>query len=145
MPNPEARWTSSATAVVDPEGQHEQLEQAWTAALPRDWPPPVDLEQLHARLRETVVALRPASAPALLELVSVVIVYLAAHPERRRVEQAVIVEAIHEAYGTNVPAELADCLARGPGLEPHPRHHGSPAPRRHLHSRPPLRPEAGQP
>jgi len=31
--------------MLDPDGEHEALEQAWTAALPNGWPPTVDNEE----------------------------------------------------------------------------------------------------
>jgi hypothetical protein len=131
-----------AWTIVDPDGEHEQLERAWSSALPHGWPPPADIEQLRARLTEVADALRPGAEAGLLELVAAVIVYLAGRPERRRVEQVVFGEALREAYAEEVPAEITTWLATHPSLAPHTRHHGAPAPRRHVHSRPPAAPDA---
>jgi hypothetical protein len=125
-----------AWTIVDPDSEHEQLERVWTSALPHGWPPPADVQQLRARLTEVVDALRPGAEAGLLELVAAVIVHLAGHPERRRLEQAVIGEALRDAYAADVPAEITTWLAAHPSPAPHTRHHGAPAPRRHMHSRP---------
>jgi len=130
-----------AWTIVDPDAEHEQLEQAWTAALPHDWPPPADLQELRVRLTEAVEALRSAGQPPLLEIVSAAVIYLASHPERRRVEQAVVGEALREEYRGDLPPEIDDWLARQPVAAPRQRPHGAPAPRRHYHSRPPEAPE----
>jgi hypothetical protein len=126
-----------AWTMLDPDGEHEALEQAWTAALPNDWPPAIDNEELQARLKEAATRLRPAGDDALLELVATVIGYLAAHPDRRHVDQAVVAEAVHGQYGAGPPDDIARWLARRTPPRAHNRRHGAPKPRRHLHSRPP--------
>jgi hypothetical protein len=132
-----------AWTIVDPDGEHESVEQAWTAALPDDWAPAEGVEELRGRLGQVTDTATGDGDAALLEVVAAVVVYLAAHPGRRRVEQAVIGEALREEYGEDVPGEIADWLARHPSLAAHPRRHGAPAPRRHLRSRPPVAPEGG--
>jgi hypothetical protein len=86
--------------------------------------------------------LQSAGGAVLLEVVSAVIVYLAAHPDRRRVEQAVIGEALRERYGRNVPADLSEWLAGQPRPAAAPRRHGARARQRHFHARP-VAPEDG--
>lgn len=130
-----------AWTIIAPDGEHEEHERAWTTALPHGWPPPADREELRAWVTQIADALRPAGADGLLELVAAVIVYLAAHPERRGVEQAVIGEALREAYAQDVPAEITAWLARHPSPAPRARPHGALARRRHLHSRPPAKPD----
>ena len=85
-----------ARTMINSVGEHESIEQAWTAALPDDWAPAEGVDELRARLGEIAERLRGDGDGALLEVVSAVIVYLAAHPERRRVEQAVLGEALRE-------------------------------------------------
>jgi hypothetical protein len=133
-----------AWTIVDPGGEHEQLELAWSAALPRDWPPPADLGELRTRLREVTDALSPVAGRALLEVVAAAVAYLAAHPERRRVERAVIGEALREEFPEDLPPELAEWLARRAPAAPHQRGHGAATPRRHIHSRPPEPPDEGR-
>jgi len=132
-----------AWTIIDPDGEHESIEQAWTAALPADWAPAEGVAYLRGRMSEIAGLVRGDGDAALLEVLSAVIVYLAAHPERRRVEQAVIGEALGEEYGEEVPDEIADWLSRGPDLTAHPRHHGARQPRRHFHSRPPVASDGG--
>ncbi|MGZ4305463.1 MAG: hypothetical protein ACXVSL_11445 [Solirubrobacteraceae bacterium] len=125
-----------AWTIINGAGEHEPIEQAWTEALPDDWAPAEGIEELRARLGEITETVRGDRAAALLEVVSAVIVYLAAHPECRRMEQAVISKALHEEYGERVPDEIASWLATHAGVTARTRHHGAPARRRHLHSRP---------
>jgi hypothetical protein len=132
-----------AWTIIDPNGEHESIERAWTAALPDDWAPAEGIDELRTRLSEITDLLRGTGEAVLLEVVSAVTVYLAAHPDRRRVEQAVIGEALGEEYGEDLPEEIAAWLAREPSLSAHPRHHGAPASRRHFHSRPSSRAEGG--
>jgi hypothetical protein len=141
-------WT-----IIDANGEHESLEQAWSDALPDDWAPAEGVEQLRARLGEITDALSGTGDTALLQVVSdgdtallqvvsALIVYLAVHPEKRRVEQALIGEALREEYGAHLPHAISTWLARQPPHAAHARHHGAPAPRRHLRSRPPAPPDA---
>lgn len=132
-----------AWTIIDADGEHESLEQAWTAVLPRDWAPAEGLEELRARLDEVKYGLRAAGDRALLDVVSAVIVYLAAHPDRRRAEQAIIGEALREEYGQGLPDEITDWLAEQPSLTAHFRAHGARASRRHFHTRPPIPPDGG--
>jgi hypothetical protein len=125
-----------AWTIIDSDGTHESLEQAWTAALPGDWAPDEGVDELRARLSEVTDAVTGNDARVLLEVLSAVIVYLAAHPDHRRVEPAVIGEALRDEYGAQMPHEIANWLTRGEGPEPRRRHPGAPAPRRRFHSRP---------
>jgi hypothetical protein len=61
----------------------------------------------------------------LLEVVSAAVVYLATYPDSRRVEQAVIGEALREEYGDRLPQEIADWLAGQPSLTARLRPHGA--------------------
>ena len=132
-----------AWTIVNSDGEHESIERAWTAALPDDWAPAAGVEELRARLSQMTDQLRSAGDAGLLEVVVAVVVYLAAHPERRRVEQTVIGEALREEYGDRVPDEVVNWLATQPSITPHPRHHGALPRQRHFHSRPPPPTEAG--
>ena len=132
-----------AWTIVNSVGEHESIEQAWTSALPDDWAPAEGIEELRARLSQITDRVRGDGDAALLEVVSAIIVYLAAHPDRRRVEQAVIGEALHQEYGEDTPEEVAHWLAGQPSLTAHVRQHGARARRRHFHSRPPVPREEG--
>ncbi len=130
-----------AWSIIDPTGAHEAIEQVWTAALPEDWAPAVGIDDLRIRLGEIAGRLSRDGDRALLEVASAVIVFLAAHPDRRRIEQAVIGEALREEYGDSKPDWIADWLARRDGPAARVRAHGADAPRRHFHSRPPVAPD----
>lgn len=129
-----------AWTIINSDGEHDAIERAWTAALPDDWAPAEGVDELRIRLTEITDLLQAAGETALLEVVSAVIIYLAAHPDRRRVEQAVIREALDEQYGEALPGEIAAWLARQPSPAAHPRHHGARVRRRHFHTRPPAAP-----
>ena len=123
-----------AWTIINSDGEHDSIERAWTAAQPDDWTPAEGVDELRIRLSEISDLLQAAGETALLEVVSAVIVYLAIHPDRRRVEHAVIGEALNEQYGEALPGEIAAWLARQPSPAAHRRHHGARA--RHFHSRP---------
>jgi len=96
-----------AWTLINSDGEHDSIERAWTAALPGDWARTEGVDELRTRLSEITDRLRTTGDTALLEVVSPVIVYLAAHSDRRRVEQAVIGEALHEQYGDAVLEDIA--------------------------------------
>lgn len=126
--------------IVDPEGDHEAQEQMWTAALHEDWPPIGTAEELRARLSgiaDSIAWPQPAVHPrALVALM----VFLAERPERRRIEEAALAEALHDAYPNGFPPDIAAWLSeRQHAPAAHTRTHGAPEPQRHA-TRPP-RPE----
>jgi len=125
--------------IVDPEGDHEAQEQTWTVALHEDWPPIETTEQLRARLSETADAISwPAPAVHPRALVALM-VFIAEDPQRRRVEEAMLVDALDDAYPDGLPADMAAWLAeRRQTPAAHRRTHGAPQPRRHSDTRPPL-------
>jgi hypothetical protein len=125
--------------IVDPEGDHEAQEQAWTVALHEDWPPIETAQQLSARLNEIADAISwppPAIHPrALVALM----VFLAEHPHRRRVEEALLADALDDAYPDELPGDMVAWLAeRRQTPAAHRRTHGARQPRRHSDTRPPL-------
>jgi len=67
--------------------------------LPAGWAPAEEVADLRSRLSEITGLVRGDGDAAFLEVPSAVIVYVAAHPERRRIEQAVIGAALREEYG----------------------------------------------
>lgn len=132
-----------AWTIVDAVGEHESIEQAWTAALPDDWAPAEGVEALRVRLDEVRDRVQGGGDDPLLKAISAVVVYLAANPERRRAEPAVIDEALRDEYGEDLPVDLASWLVRQPSLTARTRHHGARSARRHFHSRPPVTPDGG--
>ena len=132
-----------AWTIVDADGEHESIEQAWTAALPDDWAPGAGLDELRMRLDQVTETVKGNDHAALPGVVAAVIVYLAAHPQRRRPEQALIVEALRDEYGEHLPDEVAAWLARQPSRTAHVRHRGPRTRRRYLHSPPPASTDGG--
>ena len=92
-----------AWTIINSDGEHDSIERAWTAAQPNDWTPAEGVDELRIRLSEISDLLQAAGETALLEVVSAVIVYLAIHPDRRRVEHAVIGEALNRAIRRGPP------------------------------------------
>ncbi len=120
-----------AWQIIDPEGDHDAQEQTWTAALHDDPPPIESVEELRARLSaiaDATVSPPPAVDPrALVALM----VFLAEHPQRRRIEEAALADALHHAYPDGLPPDMAAWLAeRRDTPAAHRRSHGVPEPRR---------------
>jgi hypothetical protein len=124
--------------IVDPEGDHESQERAWTEALHEDWPPIETAGELQARLSDiadTIAWPQPAVHPRVLVAL---MVFLAERPQRRRIEEAALADALHNAYPNGLPPDMEDWLSeRRQAPAARQRSHGSPAPRRHA-TRPPL-------
>jgi hypothetical protein len=128
-----------AWALIDPAGVHEREERLWVAALRNDWSPPQSVDELEARLDETVSAPRPSVDPGLLALVAAVIGFLAAHSERRRFDEAVLRDSLFASFwATGVPEEIEHVLEEG--VNSHARAHGVAHGLRHFHARPEARP-----
>jgi hypothetical protein len=72
--------------------------------------------------------------PAHLQAVTVVIAFLARHPERHLLEEGVLSEALHDAFTDGIPAPITAWLRTRPELaeppEPEPR---APGPRHTEH------------
>ena len=117
--------------IVDPAGEHEAEEEAWTASLRHGGPPLATSDAVRAHLDEMVSALVPRPPAVPVRVVAAVMAFLAEHPERRDAGDALLIDAIHEAYGDDVPGDVAAWLAvhrRSP--EPRRRRHGAAHPRR---------------
>ncbi|MGA2319368.1 MAG: hypothetical protein ABSG95_01325 [Solirubrobacteraceae bacterium] len=125
--------------IVDPEGDHEAQEHIWTVALAEDRPAIATTQELRARLNEIADAGSwppPAVHPrALVALM----VFLAENPQRRRIEEAVLADALHDAFPDGLPPDMEAWLAeRRQTPAAHTRTHGASQPRRHSDTRPPL-------
>lgn len=123
--------SDAAWQVVDPDGEHEGEERAWSAAIEREGPPIRSLQELRGHLDGQVAALAPQAAAAPLSAVAAVMVFLAAHPDRHDRGGALLGDALRNVFGSTLPAQLASWLAAWhakPGA--HRRTHGAPHPRR---------------
>lgn len=127
-----------AWGIADPEGLHEAEEQVWTAALARGWPPLGSTAELRSFLDSAVQALLPPAPSVPLTAVAALMVFLAAHPDRRQDGDSVLAAALHEAFGDELPppAVSAWLTERRSQSTPRARHHGAVAERRRFHSRP---------
>lgn len=120
-----------AWQIVDPDGDHEAEEQTWTAVLRVGWPPLATVADLRAHLDELVMAVSPPAPAVPLRPVAAVMAFLAAHRERHDLGEALLIDALHEAFGADTPRDVAGWLAdRRTSPEPHQRRHGAPHPRR---------------
>jgi hypothetical protein len=123
--------SGTAWQIVDPGGDHEAEEQTWTALLRAGWPPLATVGDLRAHLEEIVTAVSPPAPAVPLRAVAAVMTFVAAHPERRDLGDALLVDALHEAFGPDMPEDVAGWLEDRRSLaEPHRRRHGTPGPRR---------------
>jgi hypothetical protein len=120
-----------AWQVIDPGGEHEVEEQTWTALLQIGWPPLPGLAELRAHLDEIVTAVSPPAPAVPLRAVAAVIAFLAAHPERRDSDEALLIDGLHETFGADLPPDVATWLSnRRRSPEPHGHRHGAPHARR---------------
>jgi hypothetical protein len=120
-----------AWQIIDPGGDHEAEERTWTALLHAGWPPLPTLADLRAHLDEIVTAVSPPAPAVPLRAVAAVMAFLAAHPQRRDVDEALLIDALHETFGADIPADVAAWLDnRRTSSEPRRRRHGAPQPRR---------------
>ncbi len=126
-----------AWEIIDPEGDHEGEERAWVAALRQDRPPIAGLDELRARLGEIVESMSPPPPAVPLRAVSALVSFLAEHPERRRLEEAALADALRDAYPHELPDDVARWLAlRAREPASHRRRHGARQPRRQGGTRP---------
>jgi hypothetical protein len=131
-----------AWGFLDADGGHEAEEQAWVALLAADWPPIATIAQLRAHL-DAVAGELVAPSPAVpLRAVAALMAFLAAHPDRSEVDQALFAEALRDAFpGGELPGDVAAWrAARANQPASHRRRHGARRPRRGFRGRP-TRPE----
>jgi hypothetical protein len=123
--------SDAAWQVIDPDGEYEGEEQAWSARLESGGAPLASLEELHAHLDQLVAALRPTAPAVPPSAVAAVVAFLAAHPDRHDLGEGLLQDALHDAFGTSPPPAVAKWLsARRAQPSPHRHAHGAPQPRR---------------
>ena len=127
-----------AWEIVDPAGTHEAEEETWSALVPAGWPALATVEELRARLDEVVQTLAPPAPAVPLRAVAAVMTFLAAHPDRHGSDDALLSEALREAFplGDELPGDVAAWLSeRRLGSQPGWRRHGARQPRRYARGR----------
>jgi hypothetical protein len=125
--------SDTAWQVIDPEGEYEGEEQAWSARLGFGGAPLASLQELRTCLDQLVEVLTPEAPAVPLSAVAAVVAFLAAHPDRHDLGEALLQDALHDAFGTRLPAAVAKWLsARRAQPGPHRHAHGAPQPRRTL-------------
>jgi hypothetical protein len=72
-----------AWQVLDPDGDHEAVEQTWTAHVCAGRPPLPSDADLRTRVEQIATAVSPPAPAVRLRAVAAVMAFLAAHPERR--------------------------------------------------------------
>ena len=106
-----ARPLRSSWKLVDPDGHHDAEQRTWLALLPARGSPIATVEELCARLEEVVQALAPSAPRIPPRVVAAVMAFLGAHPDRRP-DDEVVVEALREAFPSDVlPEDVATWLA----------------------------------
>jgi len=123
--------SDTAWQVIDPDGEYEDEEQAWSARLESAGAPPASLHELRAHLDQLVAGLTPTAPSVPLSAVAAVMAFLAAHPDRHDMGESLLQDALHDAFGTRPPAAVANWLsARRAHPGAHRHSHGAPQPRR---------------
>ncbi len=121
-----------AWTTVDPVGMHEEEERRWVELLPRPSAPGSSLGELSSSLATAVASMGPAADSGRLKLVAALMRFLAAHPERRTLDEGLIQAALEEAFAPGpVPSEIGAALKqRADALDAHVRTHAArhPAP-----------------
>ena len=134
-----------AWTAVDPDGAHEDEEALWAAALPRSWSSPRSPEDLATVLAGVVTALSGTTHPARLKLVAAAMCFLAGHPAPRALDEALLREALHEAFAADgVPSDVAVELSiRAARVDAHVKARAArhPASRIHHHPAAEIQPE----
>jgi hypothetical protein len=95
------------------------------------WPPLPSHVDLRAHVEQLASAVSPPPPAIPLRTVAAVMVFLAAHPERRDGGDALLVDALRHAFDGNFPADVIAWLTgrrRSPGTRR--RRHGASHPRR---------------
>jgi hypothetical protein len=127
-----------AWQVIDPDGDYEGEEQAWATHLHTAGPPLAGLEELRTQLDELVSALSPPAPAVPVRAVAAVMAFLAAHPDRHDLGEALLMDALHDAFGADLPGDVMAWLsARRAQPGPRRRGHGAAQPRRTLGRRSP--------
>jgi hypothetical protein len=123
-----------AWTIIDP--RRARVDRAVRpAAVRADWAPAEGVAALRDRLSDVTDAVRADGDVALLRVLSAVIVYLASHPERRRVEQAVVGRRWTRNTGGAAGRDRG-VAARQPSPPAQTQRHGARQPRWHFHARP---------
>lgn len=120
-----------AWELLDPGDEHEAQEEAWTALLRPDGSALTTTDELRAHLDGLVERLTPTPPWIPLRAVAALMAFLAEHPERTDLGEALLCDALREELGPEPPADVArwrEARRRSPAARL--RSHGAPHPRR---------------
>src|ERR1019366_3882509 len=99
--------SDTAWQVIDPDGEYEAEEQAWSARLQTGEAPWASLEELRTHLDQLAAELGTTAPAVPPSVVAAVMIFLAAHPQGHDLGEALLTEALDDAFGSAPPAEVA--------------------------------------
>ena len=114
------RLSESAWVFVDVLGLHEAERRRWNAALHADYgygPPFESMEALRRQLEAASEATEVRTADVPIKLITLLVIFFAAHPDRHEVSRKLLADALHEAFtGAELPSDIRYWLTRHPGM-----------------------------
>lgn len=117
--------------LIDPGDEHDAQEHAWIELLRPDGSALSTVDDLRAHLDGLVERLTPSPPWIPLRVVAAVMVFLADRPERTDLGEALLFDALREAFGAEPPDDVATWLdTRRRSPQPRFRTHGAAHPRR---------------
>ena len=109
-----------AWVFVDFLGLLQAERRRWAAALHADYgygPPFESMEALRQHLDAASEAMEVSPSDVPIKLVTLLIAFFAAHPNRHEVSRKLLADALREAFaGAELPPDIRHWLARHPGM-----------------------------
>ena len=109
-----------AWVFVDVLGLHEAERRSWNAALHADYgygPPFESMEALRQQLEAAAEATEVGTSDIPIKLITLLMTFFAAHPDRHEVSRKLFADALGEAFGgAELPSDIRYWLARHPGF-----------------------------
>lgn len=109
-----------AWVFVDVLGLHQAERRRWNAALHADYgygPPFESMEALRHHLEAASEATEVHTTDVPIKLITLLITFFAAHPQRHEVSRKLLADALREAFaGAELPPDIRYWLASHPGM-----------------------------
>ena len=109
-----------AWVFVDPLGLHQAERRSWNAALHADYgsgPPFESMEALSDHLEAVSEATEVDTSDVPIKLITLLVTFFAAHPQRHEVSRKLLADALREAFaGAELPSDIRHWLATHPGM-----------------------------
>jgi CBS domain-containing protein len=114
------RLSEFAWVFIDVLGLHQAERRRWSAALHADHgfgPPFESTEALRQHLEAAAEATEVDADDVPIELITLLITFFAAHPDRHELSRRLFADALGEAFGgAELPPDVRYWLARHPGM-----------------------------